>query len=218
MSSARIAMSRASVPFAQPTAKRVRDRCATSLSSVLTAAPKMKVWSSTTRIMAVTTSSRIVACWARRSKSGTAIECRNLLGFHAERQGDLAPHLRRLIDAENELERFSARAAVRVRLRLAAQHLPHVAVISLVPVPVDVRRVRARDVNELVVVVILGEGPVLGLVDGGAADFHRALLPEDRDRPLEVPRVGEHRHFDRAERAVPELQDRDAGVLGLNAP
>src|ERR1700722_9360197 len=142
----------------------------------------------------------------------------NLLDLRAQREGDLPSSLGRLIDPEYELKRFPAGATVGVRLRLATEHAEDVPVVALVPVAVYGRRVRGRDVDELVIVVVLGERPVLDLVDGGPADFHGALLAEDRDRALEVPRVCQHRDLDRAERAVAELEDRDAGVFGFDAP
>ena len=118
---------------------------------------------------------------------------------------------------EDQLERFAARPAVGLGLRLAAKHREHVPIVAFVPEPIDVRRIRVRRLDQLVVVVIIGEQPMLDPVHRGAADLHRALLAEDRDRPLEIPRVREDVHFDHAERAGAELDQPDAGILGLDA-
>ena len=51
------------------------------------------------------------------------------------------------------------------------------------PETIDVRRVRVRRLDELVVVVVLGELPVVDFVDRGATDLYRAAFAE-RDPPL----------------------------------
>src|SRR6476620_11151375 len=73
MSSARRASKSASVPLAQPIAYFVCESSATCCSSRSTGAPRMNSWESTTSIIFGTISSRIVACWARKSSSGTGI-------------------------------------------------------------------------------------------------------------------------------------------------
>ncbi len=70
--------------------------------------------------------------------------------------------------------------------------------------------------DELVVVVVRGELPVLDPIDGGAANLDRACLAKDRDRTLEVARIGEHRDFDRSQRARAELEHGDPRVLRLD--
>ncbi len=73
MSSALIASSSASVPLAQPIACFVCDSSAVAFSSAATGLPRMNNWSSTTCITDFRTSSRMVACWAFRSSSGTGM-------------------------------------------------------------------------------------------------------------------------------------------------
>ncbi len=132
-------------------------------------------------------------------------------------RGTSWPRLRRFVDAEDQFQRFAAGAAVGVGGGLAAQHRQHVPVVGLVAVAVDVGRSVGRRLDALVVVVVVGELPGLHLVHRRAADLHRALLPEDRDRSFEVLRVGQHRDLDDAERPRAELEQRDAGVFGLDA-
>src|SRR4051812_46127274 len=171
-----------------------------------------------TRVIALTTESRIVACCALRSSRGTAIcVCGNqkrwkqlkiyvrALHLSPEWKWYFPPRLRRLVDPENQLQRLPPCAAVRVGLRLAAQHRQHVPVVALMSEAIDVGRIGFGCQNQFVVVVVVRELPELDLVHSGAADFYRALLPEDRDRPLEVARIRQHRDFNRPERARAEF-------------
>ena len=80
---ARYAMSRASVPLAQPTAYLLCEISATLHSSSSTGLPRMNVWSSTTFIRDATISSRMVACWARRSSRGTDMSAVSMGGGKA---------------------------------------------------------------------------------------------------------------------------------------
>src|SRR5688572_29471768 len=169
----------------------------------------MKSWSSTTRIIALTTSSLIRACWARRSSNGTGISGQRVLESadcsavtvksghrrvriqrtaglaftqgmmplglrpgRGERQRDVPAQARRLVDPEDQFERLPALAPIRLRLRLAAKHRQHVAVIAGVPEAIHAGRVRAYAGHELVVIVVVGERPVLDPVHGGAADLY----------------------------------------------
>ena len=124
---------------------------------------------------------------------------------------------RRQVGGDQHFERLQAFAAVGLRLGLAAQHLDDVVVVQRMAEAVDRgglrswRRATCRRPR-----VRLGEFPVLDLVDRHAADAHRALLAEDRDRAFEVLRVGEHGHVDRAQRAVAPAQRQHAGVLDLD--
>ena len=62
----------------------------------------------------------------------------------AERQRDFPAGLRRLVDAEDQLERFPPGAAVGVGLCLTAEHGQHVAVIGFVPESVHAGRTRVH--------------------------------------------------------------------------
>src|ERR1700687_5435017 len=151
MSSARRESSRASVPFAQPTAWVVCENLASSRSRRSTGSPRMNAWSSTTFMIAFATESRIVACCAFRSRSGTAIylsqesEPEEPLKIHEsrsylspKRQWNLPTGLGRFVDTENQLQRLPPRAAVSVGLGLAPQHRQDVSVVTLMPEPVDI--------------------------------------------------------------------------------
>src|SRR6185312_15848434 len=72
-SRARNASRMASVPFAQPIACFECDSSATCFSRRSTGSPSMKVCPSTMGMIAARTSSRIVPCWALRSRRGTAM-------------------------------------------------------------------------------------------------------------------------------------------------
>jgi hypothetical protein len=84
------------------------------------------------------------------------------------------------------------------------------------PEAVHGRRVGARRLDVLVVVVVVGELPVLHAVDRRPADLDRPPLADERDRSLEVPRVGQDGHLEHADGAGGELKDGRAGVLGLD--
>src|SRR5437868_1709631 len=217
----------ASVPLATPMACVVCDSCATSRSRRSTGSPRMKAWSSMTLDIALMTESRMVACCAFKSRSGTAIGCGidpkrcKLLKiyFHAsdlcsEWKWHLPSRLGRLVDAQNQLQRLPARPAVRIGLCLTAKDGKDVSVIALMPQPIDVGRIRLRRDNQLVIVIVLGELPEVHLVHRRPADFHRSLLPEDRERAFEVAWIGEHGDLDGPERPRPEFQNRDTGVFG----
>src|SRR5688500_18633202 len=96
----------------------------------------------------------------------------------AQRDRHLAAGLRRLVDAKDQLERLASGPTISVGAGFAPQHLEDVAVVAFVAEPVDVGWGRARRLDELVVVVVLREQPVLDPVHGGAADLHRAALSE----------------------------------------
>src|SRR5688500_15307057 len=134
----------------------------------------MNACASITRMTSATTSSRMAACWARRSRRGTGMmkgegapgprqrgrRRRTRSAARTERQRHLAARAGGLVDAEDQLERLPAGAPVGVRRRPAAEDVEHVAVVSLVPEAIDVWWRRRRGVHELVVVVVLGEDPV----------------------------------------------------------
>src|SRR5439155_11190261 len=153
----------------------------------------------------------------RRSNSGTGMREFTPSPRAAEWNWNLAPRLRRFIHAQNELERLATGATIRFRLGLTAQHGEHVTIVAQMTEPIDVRRVRVRRVDELVVVVVDREQPMLDPVHGRAPDLDRAVLPEHGDGTLEVARIREHVDFDDAERAGAEFDDTDAGVVGLDA-
>src|SRR6266550_2883468 len=190
----------------------------------------MNDWSSMTLDIALMTESRIVACCAFKSRSGTAIGCGidpkrwKLLKIYvqasdlcSEWKWDLPSRLGRLVDAENQLQRLPARPAVRIGLRLTAKDGEHISVIALMPQPIDVGRIRVPRHNQRVIVILLGELPQVHLVHRRPPNFHRSLLPEDRDGAFEVARVGEHGDLDGPERSGAEFQNRDTGVLRLDA-
>src|SRR5215510_4292011 len=97
-----------------------------------------------------------------------------------QRDRYLAPRFGGLVDAEDQLQRFPPGTAVRFWLRTSAQHSEDVAVIPLMTESVDVRRSGRRRVDQLVIVVVIGEHPVFDAIHRRSANLHRALLPEDR--------------------------------------
>ena len=135
-----------------------------SRSSRSTGSPRMNSWSSTTCIIArddLVADRRVLRLEVEQRNGHGSVGGHRNYGLDAsrgessrmrvtsvarrhigKRERHFAARLRRLVDAEDQLERFSARAAVVSRLCLAAQHREHVAVVSLVAESVDVRRVR----------------------------------------------------------------------------
>src|SRR5205823_12752353 len=76
--------------------------------------------------------------------------------------------------------------------------------------------IRRRGLDQLVVVIVIGEGPVLYLIHRRAADFGRATLADDRDGAFPIARIGEDVDLDDADRAAAELQDGDTGIFGFD--
>jgi len=118
-----------------------------------------------------------------------------------QRERYLASCARRFIDAEDELERFPARPAVRIRLRVTAKNREDVSVVALVPIAVYVRRIQIEVLRQLVVGIAVGKLPVLDLVDSRSSDLRASLFTEKCERAFHVLRIREHRDFDHAERA-----------------
>src|SRR6266566_1541770 len=184
-----------------------------------------------TLAIAFMTESRIVACCALRSRSGTAMATvRNqkrskLLKIYAsssylgpEWEGDLSTRLGRFVNAQDQFERLPSCPPVRVRLCLAAQDRQHVPVVPLMSKAVDVRRIRVCRRHELVVIIVFRELPVLDLVHCRPADFDRPLLAEHCDRTLEVPGIRQHRDFDRPQCTRAEFENRYARILCRDSP
>src|SRR5439155_7572881 len=138
--------------------------------------------------------------------------------LRAKREWHLSPGLCGLVNTQDQLERLSAGPAIGVRLRFTPENSQNVAVVTLMTQTIDVRWIGVSSENQLVVIVVFGELPVLDLVHSRSANLRRALFPQYGNRALEIPRIGKHCHLDRAESSRPEFQDGDSGVFGLDAP
>ena len=132
MSSARSASSSASVPFAQPIACFVCESSATDRSSAPTGVAEdeqLRVDDAHHRgddvvadrgVLRLEVEQRNGHVDRREAEGSSGAVPRQSL--RAERERHLAAGLRRLVDAEDQLERLPAGAPVGVRRRLAAQH------------------------------------------------------------------------------------------------
>src|SRR5690348_10280459 len=78
-----------------------------------------------------------------------------------ERQRHLSTRFGRLVDAQNQLQRLPPGPAICIRLCLAPKNGEDVSVVPLVTEAVHVRWVGVYRLDQLVVVVVLSELPVV---------------------------------------------------------